>query len=350
MDNKYARLLNIKNLHKVTAINRSIIVDIISDLFKILCRLNAGKIQIKGVFIMLDRISNNNFESVPAKDSSSPGNEENNIIDALMLVAPLIQNIMPLDCMIGITNTTKFIKIFMGKEIRVAHDPSGTIVPESDAIYIAMQKNTTVDMVVPKEVFGFEFRSLAIPLRNKSNNVVGGLGISFSLENSLKVVDMAQKVSNSAQLTSSATQEISASSVELASYQLELKSHAKAIADKIEETSKILQFINSIASTSSMLGLNASIEAAKAGEHGKGFSVVASEIRKMAEESSKSVAGIKGTLGNIKGKMEDMNVSINQIVNIGQQQAAATQELSASTQELAAIAEELKSSSKKVIG
>ncbi|HEX9062909.1 MAG TPA: methyl-accepting chemotaxis protein [Clostridia bacterium] len=299
---------------------------------------------------MPDRISNNIFESSSAKDSLSPGNEENNIFDALILVAPLIQNIMPFDCMVGITNTKKFIKVFPGKEIKFASDQADANLPESDAIYIAMRKNTTVDMVVPKEVFGFEFRALAIPLKDKNNNVIGGLGIAFSLENSLKVIDMAQKVSNSAQQTSSATQEISASSVELASYQLELKSHAKAIADKIEETSKILQFINSIASTSSMLGLNASIEAAKAGEHGKGFSVVASEIRKMAEESSKSVAGIKGTLGNINDRMKEMNVSIEQIVNIGQQQAAATQELSASTQELAAISEELKSSSKKVIG
>lgn len=299
---------------------------------------------------MPDKISLSKVEYGSTKDSLSPGIEEHNIIDALILVAPLIQGIIPFDCMIGISDTRKFIKAFMGKEIRFPSDPVGTDIPESDALYIAMRKNTTVDMVVPKEAFGFEFRALAIPLKDKNNNVIGGLGIAFSLENSLKVIDMAQKVSISAQLTSSATQEISASSVELSNYQLELKSHAKAIADKIEETSKILQFINSIASTSSMLGLNASIEAAKAGEHGKGFSVVASEIRKMAEESSKSVTGIKGTLGNIKDKMEDMNVSIEQIVNIGEQQAAATQELSASTQELAAIAEELKRSSKKVIG
>ncbi len=276
--------------------------------------------------------------------------EEQDIIDALSLVAPLIQKVMPLDCMIGITDTKKFHNIFFGNKIKLDLNPVGLDVPEQDAIYMAMRKDTTIDMIVPKEAFGLEFKALAIPLKNKNGKIFGGLGIGFDLENSLMVNDMAQQVAISSQQTSSAIQELSASAVELANFQLALQSLAKTVTDKIEETNEILQFINNIAATSNMLGLNAAIEAARVGEAGKGFSVVATEIRKMAEESAKNVTRIKETIKNIKDAMREINSNIDQTVNIGQHQASVTEEISASTQQLAAISEDLKNASQKVIG
>jgi hypothetical protein len=276
--------------------------------------------------------------------------EEQDSIKSLLLVAPLIQTIMPLDCMIGITDTNKFINILYGEKIKLDVDPVGLDVPEQDAIALAMRKDTIVDMIVPKEAFGIEFRALALPLKDKSGMIFGGLGIGFDLENSLRVNDMSQPVAVTSQQTSSAIEELAASASELANFQANLQSSATNITDKIDEINEILQFINNIASTSNMIGLNATIEAAKAGESGKGFSVVASEIRKMADASAKSVTRIKETIQNIKDAMSEINTNIEQTVYIGHQQAAATEEITASTQELAAISEELKNASRAVIG
>ena len=79
------------------------------------------------------------------------------------------------------------------------------------------------------------------------------------------------------------------------------------LSEKIDE---IINIISEIAKKTKLLSLNASIEASKAGEHGKGFSVVAEEIRKLADTSSKSTEDIYDYLKTINSKIsEGINIS-----------------------------------------
>ncbi len=90
----------------------------------------------------------------------------------------------------------------------------------------------------------------------------------------------------------------------------------KAIEDGkvVSEIAIIAESIASIAAQTNLLALNAAIEAARAGEAGRGFSVVADEIRKLAEQSNEYVTGIQSVVGNVESAFTNLSINTKDIM------------------------------------
>lgn len=280
-------------------------------------------------------------------------NEENtaqSLLDVLVYLAPFFQKLVPLDCMVGISDTENFLAIVPGKEIRPKVDITGHPVPRQEALYAAMRENRKVEVALSKEVFGFEYKSSAVPVTDKQGNVIGGIGLGVGLGNRERLINLAGTVAVSTQETSETVKQLTAAAERLAKYQEALKQLGQEVAGEVKKTANILQFIHSVATNSNLLGLNAAIEAARAGEQGRGFAVVADEIRKMADNSEKAVKDIENILSSIQRKTEQMTDQVIQTAAIGQEQLAATEEIFSVMEELAGSAQQLEQAASKVVG
>lgn len=92
-----------------------------------------------------------------------------------------------------------------------------------------------------------------------------------------------------------------------------------ALYNKTLDISRITDTINDISSETNLLALNASIEAARAGVHGAGFAIVASEVRKLAEQSNASTQQIQGMIASIEKEMEETILTMTQTDTLSKQ-------------------------------
>lgn len=156
-----------------------------------------------------------------------------------------------------------------------------------------------------------------------------------------KLKQMAGLINDSVVQISATMEELAASANDVSENQNTLNNEIKNVNVVSGKINEVMDFIKDIADETRLLGLNAAIEAARAGQAGLGFGVVAQEIRKLSGDS-------KETVGKIKEFTTIIQESVDKTVTMGQatsvtveQQAAAIEEVTASIEEVTSMAEQL---------
>lgn len=180
-------------------------------------------------------------------------------------------------------------------------------------------------------------------------NVTAAAEVLFIVANSLSKIgyeqlqlkQMSRDLSDNFAQISSVMEELAASSVSVTNNQHILNDEIANVQKISVEINSILDSIKSIADETKMLGLNAAIEAARAGEAGRGFGVVATEIRTLSQNSKETAHQIMELTAKIQDSVgKTLQLSSSTLENT-EQQSAAIEETNASVEEVMELAEEL---------
>ena len=129
-----------------------------------------------------------------------------------------------------------------------------------------------------------------------------------SAEKATEISNKVEKIINNSEKNQRETEKI------FSETQIKLKQSIEK-AKAVEEINQLAESILGITEQTNLLALNAAIEAARAGEAGKGFSVVAEEIRKLAEQSSDNITKIQKTTEVIVSSVEDLTANSNNLLS-----------------------------------
>lgn len=267
-------------------------------------------------------------------------NEVERLLDSLGVSLPLVQKLFPIDVMFALANTETFIYYLPGNEIDIKIQ-TGMPIPSSGGIRQALDSGENVSANIPKEIYGLPFKSSSLPIKDEAGAVIGVFTIGISLKNQETLSYAANSLARTSEEINATSEEIAVTASDLANTISDLKRLGQNVVQELRKTDEILDFIKKVADNSNLLGLNAAIEAAHAAEHGRGFGVVAQEIRKMAVSSAESAKEIASILLTIKNNINRIDETLFECLSQSERQAASTEEISASMQQLSASAVEI---------
>lgn len=266
--------------------------------------------------------------------------QTNDYLNSLMRFLPIIQNVFNNEVGVTLTDREKILWYSPSKKLDLKAVP-GSELKAGTGIYRAVHENRRVIARLDKSLYGLPYISMAAPVHDDSGNTLGAIAITRTVEQEEVLKDMSQTLSNSITTLAATAQEVSAQTQEILAICKLLVGTAQESRSRVYETDQVLGLIKSIANQSNLLGLNAAIEAARVGEQGRGFGVVAEEIRKLASSSAESIKKIDTIIKAIQHDSDQTYSQIEHIEEVLNQISGAIAQVATSVQQAGEMADKL---------
>jgi len=262
-------------------------------------------------------------------------------------VWPYLNDLLLNDVSVSITDKEKFVFYKPGKRLDLKIKP-GDPLKAGGAVTRAIEEKKRIVIRADKSLFGVPYIAVAVPLYNKDGQIIGAASIQEAVDRQDDLKQMSATLSENIGVVAATLEEVAAQTQEIAATSRTVSDMALNSYSRIKETDEVISLIRSISAQTNLLGLNAAIESARVGEHGRGFGVVAQEIRKLASGSAESIKKIESVIktlqtdsGNTAKQIDEIGTIIAQITEAITHVAGAIQKTSSLAQQLDSLADGL---------
>lgn len=268
--------------------------------------------------------------------------------DEYISMAGSVKNLLGPEAAVGLSDLEKFHFYAPGVNLDHKAKPGDPIKPGTTTHQAIVGQHRIATKMTDTSYYGVAYLSLVAPLYTPAGEMIGTIGVFKPTTAQDTLLEDAAKLEESLVVINQTTSNLSAASQQLAATANTLSGQADSINANVQKTDAVLSLIKDVAAQTHLLGLNAAIEAARAGDQGKGFNVVAEEIRKLAARTTGSVKDISDTLSQIKTSINELSEQVYQIAAVSQEQSASVEEIAASVQDIVSMSKELNELAEKL--
>lgn len=270
-------------------------------------------------------------------------------LQTLIEVEPVVRAMFKTDLDYTISNRTEILFYSPSKRLESLQNLKGYKLKPSDPMSKILTTRKPLWEDIPATRYGTPLRSVSIPIFDyNGKDIIGSIALGISLQDQANILMVAENFAATSEQITASTHELEASSENLQKYVQTLNESQTEMLKQVESSSKILDLINSISRNTRILGFNAGIEAARAGDAGKGFSVVAKEITKLADQSAESVNEIRKLLEALYLKVQSIEKVVEDATVISVKQTHSTSEILQALQGLSTVAVQIEDLAKKL--
>ncbi|GAB1475459.1 hypothetical protein MASR2M70_02910 [Bacillota bacterium] len=265
--------------------------------------------------------------------------------EQFIAVAPYLKDVYGKDIIVWVSDNGDFLRYYPGDKIDIGSDG---ILGDDDPMREAMKTRSVIRVEENVGTLGMVIKSTSTPIFDSKNNVTGCICIGESLDFEKKVAAVAQQINEAVDNIDKSVKEFSSSAVNISNCEKELRDNINGVNELTQQISKVLSYTKKIALQTNLLGINAEIEASRAGEFGLGFGVVAEEIRNLSIESMNVAKNIDALLAQINTANLKTLESSDAAYAATVEQVAEAEKTTSRIVELKDISDDLKEIAKKL--